>query len=155
MRGQTEGVPQGLHALLQTMNEKLDTVLELLGKKKRLVTLSPKQAAVFRRIERVSGTDARARTQVRDLLAALEGERVTEALTTALKQVLSDRGWKMRCGCGEPASPLWRRNPMYAEGGCMQLTHTGPSGRSVTHGGMSRFSRPILIARPDRRRRTS
>lgn len=113
--------------------------------------LSPKARQILESVGRIAGTDDRARSRAEELIAGLEGERSTEALTTALKRLLKDRGWGVNCSCGAPATVLWQRNQAYIEGGHMRFSHTS-DGRSVTHGGHATIPTLTLVDRPDRRR---
>jgi hypothetical protein len=110
--------------------------------------LMPQELAVFEEIDKVTGTDATARSQVQRILDTLAEHPVTEALAVSLKQILKERHWGVKCPtCGKPAAPRWT-------GASMQFIHSirpsaGQPTRTVTHSGMSIFQSVQIVDRPD------
>lgn len=119
----------------------------------KVLHLTPKEEVIFKAIDEMPGTDSQTRMEVESLLALLENDPCTEALVFALKNLFKARIWGVLCSCGEPATVLWQRNSSYALGGNAKFSHTGPSGRSITHGGYAKVPRLLLVDRPDRRRK--
>lgn len=113
--------------------------------------LTTKQQQVFQAIAKIDGNDAHARQQIQKQLARIEDDPITEPLVVALKTFLKRRQLGVRCVCGEPAAPLWQRNPKAAHGGYLQFSHTGPTGRSATHGFHSTFPKLTIVERINRR----
>lgn len=151
MRAQQEQT----HRVVTAIQEKLDLILAPRIKMQDRSELTARQATVFEDIERLPGSDPETRAAVKKLLDTLEGEPITEALVIALKHTFKVRAWGVLCTCGEPAAVRWQRSLRCALGGYMLFSHTGPKGKSVSHGGHTTLPTFTLVERPDKRRRGS
>lgn len=115
-----------------------------------LSLLTEEQRKVFTAVDAIPGHDAAARRKVQSELSKLKGQKITEALGRLLTQTLRDRGWGVRCSCGEAAQFAWQKNRHCAEGGLLALSHK-TRGKQHIHDSSTVFLDYALIEKPDRR----
>ncbi len=87
------------------------------------------------------------------LIGTLEGQSMTESFSKSLASVMRKKKWGVSCGtCGSPATLSWVPSDRYAQGGLALYSHTGESGKTVSHSGLTEIVRSKFVSRPDRRR---
>lgn len=139
----------GLRELLQKLIPTND------GKKERplRIGLTANQVEVFEKIDKIEFGDRGATQKIQDLLNTLVKNVVTEVLTLNIKYILKQSGLGIQCPtCDEAASPTWRKDSRYMQGGCMQFSHTievmdGAYRRSTSHSGMTEIHALTLIVK--------